>query len=152
MNENVIRKAAICDASQIAEIENVCFALPWSEKSISDFIGESNTLILVAVYKNLIVGYIGMYHSFGESDITNVAVLPQYRNNGIAGRLINALRDYCRSNGITKVRLEVRQSNNPAISLYKKHGFYEVGVRNNFYSHPKENAVLMDLDIESATV
>lgn len=150
MLETTITRANTEDSEGIALIEASCFSVPWSQNGIIDFIKSDTSIVLVAKNNGTICGYIGMYHSFGEGDITNVAVLPEYRNKGIAGSLISELIDICKANDISKVRLEVRQTNTPAISLYEKFGFYKVGIRKNYYSHPKEDAVLMDLDITTA--
>lgn len=147
MDNIIIKKAQIPDAPMISEIEKSSFSIPWSEKSISEFIENDSSVILLAVSGEKVIGYIGMYHNFGEGDITNVAVLPDFRKLGVGQMLIKGLIDYSKENKIGILRLEVRQSNIPAISLYKKFGFYEVGIRKNYYSHPSEDACLMDLNI-----
>ncbi|MBE6623405.1 MAG: ribosomal-protein-alanine N-acetyltransferase [Ruminococcaceae bacterium] len=151
MENLVIKKAAPDDAYDLSLIETQCFSTPWSEKSLKEFINCDSSHVLTASVDDKTVGYIGMYYSFGEGDITNVAVMNNYRNMGIAKKLISELIELSKKTGISILRLEVRQSNIVAISLYKKFGFYEVGIRKNYYSHPKENAVLMDLNIDTAT-
>jgi ribosomal-protein-alanine N-acetyltransferase len=151
MDNIIIKKAEISHVPMIHKIETECFSSPWSEKSIKDFITNDTAIILIALHDEKFSGYIGMYHSFGEGDITNVAVSTEYRNCGIGQKLIKSLIDYSKENSINILRLEVRESNIAAISLYKKLGFYNVGLRKNYYSHPKENAVLMDLNLDTAT-
>lgn len=146
-----IRNAQITDAVQIAVIEKACFSTPWSVDSVESFIKNDTAYVLCAYSGEKAVGYIGTYECFGEADITNVAVLPDYRNNGIAKNLISRLVEHCVAHGIGIIRLEVRETNTTAISLYEKFGFYKVGLRKNYYSHPKENAVLMDLVLNTAT-
>ena len=131
MENLIIKKATTDDASDLSVIENECFSLPWSLNSIKEFVQNSSSVIFSANADDKAVGYIGMYHSFGEGDITNVAVLPGYRNCGVAKKLISNLINFSKENGITRLRLEVRESNAAAISLYKKFGFYEVGIRKN---------------------
>ena len=84
-----------------------------------------------------------MWIVFHEGDITNVAVHPDYRKQGVGNLLIDNLITLCKENNINSLTLEVRESNIPAQSLYKKHGFKEEGVRKNFYNNPKENAIIM---------
>ena len=76
-----------------------------------------------------------------EADINTVAVLPSFRRKGMADKLLSEIFLYC--DEINAFHLEVRESNIPAISLYKKNGFETDGIRKNFYSNPTENAILM---------
>ena len=88
------------------------------------------------------VGFVGLYVLTGEADIVRVGVLPQYRNRGIARAVLKrSLED---TDG--DVFLDVRESNAAAIALYRSLGFYDTGVRKNYYSEPEENAVLMKRD------
>lgn len=59
------------------------------------------------------------------------------------GPLAGVIITLCKENNINSLTLEVRESNIPAQSLYKKHGFKEEGIRKNFYNNPKENAIIM---------
>ena len=90
-----------------------------------------------------VVGYIGMYISFDEASITNVAVLPDSRKMGIGEQLVTNAKKEAKDIAVETIFLEVRVSNLPAISLYKKLGFQELGIRKNFYDHPLEDAYIM---------
>ena len=90
-------------------------------------------------------GYIGMYLSLGEGEITNVAVAPEFRRRGIADALLTEIKREAAECGVTSLVLEVRVSNQNAICLYEKHGFVSCGVRKGFYEQPKEDAFLMIL-------
>ncbi len=128
--------------SAIAQIEELCFSAPWSENSLSEEIDNPLGRFFVLVTENRVAGYIGAHNIVGEVYITNVAVHPDYRGKGFAKALIKHLIDDCRTaDGF--VTLEVRESNNPARSLYSSLGFKEVGMRKNFYERPKEDAILM---------
>ena len=78
-----------------------------------------------------------------EGYITNVAVSPAHRRKGVAARLLTELRIKAEEKGLSFVTLEVRASNEPAIALYRGAEYVEVGVRRNFYTNPKEDALLM---------
>ena len=147
----LIRKMNTNDISAVAEIEKQCFSQPWSEKSFSDSILREDTLFLVCELtdKN-IVGYMGMYLSFDEANVTNVAVSPQYRKMGIGEQLVANAKTNAKDASIQTIFLEVRVSNIPAISLYEKMGFQKLGVRKNFYEHPLEDAYIMSCDIKCA--
>lgn len=123
----------------VCQIEKICFSNPWSKEDLEKQINIETSHFLVAVEDHKAVGYMGLQIFSGEGYVTNVAVLPQYRQQGIAVMLINEQM----KNQMDFITLEVRQSNIPAINLYTKMGFENVGVRPNFYSNPTENAIIM---------
>ena len=124
-------------------IENACFHAPWSEKMLREELGKG--IFLVAERDGQAVGYVGCQTVLDEGYITNVAVSPDCRRQGIARALIAELTDEARAQALAFVTLEVRTSNVPAIALYESAGFVRVGVRKNFYIVPTEDAVLMTL-------
>ena len=93
--------------------------------------------------KEKILGYVGMYICFEEGEITNVAVLKDAQNSGIGKCLLEKAFEEAFVLGVERVVLEVRVSNEPAIHLYQKMGFENVGTRKNFYDFPKEDAFIM---------
>ena len=129
--------------AQVAELEKICFADPWSEKSIASELDHTWSLWLVALDDNNVVGYIGSQTAVDETDVMNVAVHPDYRRRGIAERLIGILVAELKDRGSRALMLEVRSSNAPAIALYEKLGFSQVGRRKNYYRNPKEDALIL---------
>lgn len=127
----------------VAEIEKVCFSDPWSLNSINSELDNPLSLWLVALDGDRVAGYVGSQTVLGGSDMMNLAVLPEYRKQGIGERLVNELVEHLKENGACCLVLEVRQSNEPAISLYTKLGFQQVGLRPNYYRNPKENALIL---------
>lgn len=125
--------------NDVFEIEKTCFSNPWSREDIAAQIDCPTSHFLVAVVSGKVAGYMGLQIFSGEGYVTNVAVLPQYRGQGIAKALISKQFE----NEMDFITLEVRESNTPAISLYEKTGFEKIGIRPNFYSNPTENAVIM---------
>ena len=93
--------------------------------------------------EDLILGYIGMYISFEEGEITNVAVSSKYRKHGIGNHLVTAMQRAAKEKNLERMILEVRATNEPALSLYKRKGFTELGIRKNFYEKPTEDAIIM---------
>ena len=77
------------------------------------------------------------------SDMMNIAVHPDYRRRGLAGQLVEQLCAELKAGGNTCLTLEVRASNLPAISLYEKLGFTQVGLRKNYYRNPREDALIL---------
>lgn len=127
----------------LAEIEKACFHAPWSEAMLREELGKG--IFLVAEQDGQAVGYVGCQTVLDEGYITNVAVSPDCRRQGIGRMLIGELVSRARAQGLAFVTLEARASNAPAIALYGGAGFVRVGVRKNFYTAPTEDAVLMTL-------
>lgn len=143
LKELKIEKMQASDISEIASLEKECFSSPWSENALSDELENPVARFFSAKYKNELAGYIGAFNVLGEVSITNVAVKEKFRKNGIGAALLNKLEKTARLENADFITLEVRASNENAISLYSKNGYERVGERKNFYSKPTENAVLM---------
>ena len=129
--------------AQVAALEKLCFADPWSEKSVASELTNPLALWLVALEGEQVVGYIGSQTVLDESDMMNVAVHPDFRRRGIAEALVMALWNRLKDKGSCKLTLEVRLSNEPAKTLYEKLGFVQVGCRRNYYRNPKEDALIL---------
>lgn len=146
----LIRRAVAYDAEQIHEIETQCFSDPWSTKSILEDICENQqAYYLVAAEggngledSQKILGYVGVWKIVDEGHITNVATAMEVRRQHIGSQLIESLISDLASQGIEKITLEVRESNEPAIGLYEKYGFEKIGLRKGYY-HNGENAIIM---------
>ncbi len=124
-------------------LEELCFSEPWSEKAFHESLSSSLSHFLVWEEEKA-VGYIGLYAVSGEGSITNVAVHPEKRGQGIGEKLVReAIRTGARLK-LEYITLEVRESNIPARRLYEKCGFRDMGKRKNFYSKPREDAVIMN--------
>lgn len=134
-----IEKLSQKHLDDVYEIEKICFSSPWSREDLEKQIDIDTSYFLVAEVDGKAVGYMGLQIFSGEGYVTNVAVLPEYRHQGIAAALIEKQLE----NPMDFITLEVRQSNIPAINLYTKMGFESVGIRPNFYSNPTENAIIM---------
>ena len=128
----------------LAEIERACFHAPWSETMLREELGKG--IFLVAEQDGRTAGYVGCQTVLDEGYITNVAVSPDFRRQGIARALIAELIEQAKAKGLAFVTLEVRESNAAARALYAGAGFVPVGTRKNFYSNPTENAVLMTIN------
>lgn len=128
--------------SQIAELEALCFSEPWSEKSLELLLGESATGF-VCVSEERVLAYGGMLIAPDEGQITNVAVHPDARREGLGRSVVDALIEEARARGLEQVSLEVRVSNLAAIALYERAGFTVEGKRKNFYRRPTEDALIM---------
>ena len=134
-------------APELAAIDEVCFTDPWSETSFREALaGEGYTFVALEENGSLI-GYAGMLTVLDTADITNVAVLPAFRRQGLAKELITALMTAAKEQGVTRIQLEVRESNTAARTLYESLGFTVDGKRKRYYRRPDEDAVLMSLSL-----
>ena len=131
-----------CDAAGIAELEKECFSSPWSENAIIEAM-HHNTTFFKALYHDVFAGYISVTAVAGEGYINNVAVTKKYRRAEVGTTLLDRAVSFARERNLDFLSLEVRASNEAAISLYSKLGFQIEGERKNFYDYPKENGLIM---------
>lgn len=143
--EIVIAKMQDKDIPEVANIEARVFSMPWSEQGFADAL-KQDTIFVTAKQEEQVVGYCGMYCSFEEGEITNVAVLPEAQNHGIGKKIISGLLRIAQEKNISRIVLEVRVSNLPAIRLYEGFGFQKAGIRKGFYERPREDAAIMILE------
>lgn len=130
------------DIPEIARMEEKYFSTPWSEAGIGHYMDAGNTIFIVAKHDEKIVGYAAVMQVLDEADLVSIAVDDKYRQIGIAGEILDIIYDMAPSKGIAKIHLEVRESNEPAISLYERDGFVRDGLRKDFYKKPVEDALL----------
>lgn len=134
------------DIPAVAAIEKNSFSRPWSEKGFEDSLKLPDTIFLVAEEElsKEILGYIGMYVSFDEGEITNVAVAESAQRQGIGKALVQGMLERAKEAGVCRIVLEVRRSNAAAIHVYETSGFAAVGIRKGFYELPREDAWIME--------
>lgn len=143
MSEIVIRKMQKSDLQEVCKIEKDNFSLPWSERSFIESMERNDTVFLTALAGEEVAGYIGCYCIAGTGEITNVAVKDTCRRRGIGAMLLEGLYKAGETLDTREFFLEVRESNEAAISLYSRQGFVKEGIRKNFYEKPVENALIM---------
>ena len=128
---------------QIAALERECFSAPWSEAMLTEVLFDSQASFIVAESEDGgVLGYAGLQVVLDEGYIDNIAVEPNARRHGVADELLDVFCRFGEAN-LAFLTLEVRASNEPAIALYRKHGFEEAGRRKNYYTKPTEDAVIM---------
>ena len=130
------------DIEQISEMERRFFSAPWSPASIGHYADAGNTIFIVARSEKKVVGYAALFCAADEGNLVSIGVEETHREMGIASELLDILYEQARNRGVFSINLEVRQSNEAAISLYEKEGFKAVGRRPGFYREPKEDALL----------
>ena len=137
---------------ELEKLERICFSRPWSRKMLAEELENQCAAFLVAQdsITQQVMGYAGLLVMADEGYITNVAVFPEFRRQGVAAKLIAVFENFARGNKLAFLTLEVRPSNAAAIALYKGFGFEEVGRRKNYYDLPKEDALILTKTYEEA--
>ena len=143
MNVN-FRGADQNDAQALALLDAICFSVPWPLAAFEqEFSGEHNAFYIVAEAEGEIIAYCGLWAILDEGHITNVAVHPAYRRQGLASMLVKALMTASLELGLIRFTLEVRESNAGAIALYEGLGFKQAGRRKGYYADNKEDALIL---------
>nr|WP_295604796.1 ribosomal protein S18-alanine N-acetyltransferase [uncultured Terrisporobacter sp.] len=142
-NNLIIRHMTKDDVDAVYKVEENCFTDPWSKDSIRKELKNDLARYLVAEIDNQIVGYVGVWFVVDEGHITNVAVHSDYRGRKIGDKLVDEMVKLCKENNLVAMTLEVRTSNTVAQNLYRKYGFKIAGIRKEYYSDNKEDAIIM---------
>ena len=144
--ELIIRAAELTDIGAVMNLEKGSIVHPWTENDIKTLITDMNKRCLVADLDGEIVCYVGAESVLDECNIGNIVTDKDHRGNGYATTVLSVLLNLLKQNGIRKVFLEVENTNEPAICLYKKHGFDQYGYRRDYYGQGKD-AILMSKDL-----
>lgn len=146
----VIRDMANTDLPSVLVVAQQSFSTPWKINSFKHEIENKEAILKVALSASELVGYVCIRTLLDVTHIMDIAVLSEYRQQGIGSRLLqdalNTLQHT--SPDVRQVTLEVRESNSSAIRLYNKHGFSVKGKRKGYYKNPVEDALIMGLDRE----
>lgn len=137
---------------EVAELERICFSTPWSRNMLAEELDNLLSAFLVALDDaDHVAGYAGVQVILDEGYITNIAVRPECRRQGVAAQLLQVFMDFARANKLSFLTLEVRASNYDAIALYGSRGFRSMGRRKNYYEHPREDAIIMTREFTDGT-
>jgi ribosomal-protein-alanine N-acetyltransferase len=142
-----IRSAVAADASGLYANERRAFSDPWSEASFREALIAPWSFGLVAESGRGLAGYLIGREVAGSGEVLNLAVAPEYRRRGIGGALLGAGLAAFRRRKVDEVFLEVRESNISAQALYAGHGFRPVGQRAAYYRNPREDALVLRLEL-----
>ena len=146
MADIIIRRMTDADVDGVAAVEAATFPTPWSRDAFASEMKNVAARYLVAEQDGRVIGYAGAWVILDESHITNIAVLSDFRGQGIGRRLTQGLMQYLSNLGAVYATLEVRKSNEVAQNLYKSLGFIKLGVRKRYYEDNGEDALIMVCD------
>jgi len=140
------------DLPEIMAIERESFASPWTAGMFAKEIDSAHSMCLCVRInsedKSIVGAYIIFWLVADEAHLHNLAVKKEYRSQGLAFGLMEAMNQIAGVNKITSQTLEVRESNNEAIKLYQKCGFVVKGVRPLYYTDTCEDALIMWADVK----
>lgn len=145
----ILRPMQEADLRQVLHIERRSFTIPWSDSTFRGLLRRQSTALLVAERAGEVVGYAVLWFAADEAELGDMAVLPEMRRRGLGRWLLDGALAEAARRGAKHVFLEVRQSNAAARSLYERAGFEAAGTRPDYYSEPKEDAILMMRRLES---
>lgn len=130
-----ICKLSLSDIDDLAKLEKSCFGVEaWSKQMIMDMLNNVSTYICGIKTDNKVIAYGSMSIVIDEASINNVSVSIDYRNRGISKLLMTHMENYAKENNVKSIYLDVNEYNIPAINLYKKFGYKQIGKRRNYYS------------------
>lgn len=142
--EIIVRPMTVEDLDGVMSVEFDSFLTPWSRTAFEEELTQNRLArYIVAEENGNIAGYAGTWLVINEAHVTNVAVSGQHRRQGIGRLLMEKLMELARDSGMDSMTLEVRVTNAAARQLYEQMGFVEAGIRKNYYSETKEDALIL---------
>jgi ribosomal-protein-alanine N-acetyltransferase len=135
------------DLEAVLAIERRSFAMPWSESTFRALMRRPSALLVVAEQDGVVAGFAVTWYAADEAELGDIAVLPELRGRGFGRALLEGVSAESKRRGARFLFLEVRESNERARSVYERAGFVLVGRRPGYYVSPREDAIVMRLDL-----
>jgi ribosomal-protein-alanine N-acetyltransferase len=143
-----IRRLRPEDLPRVLEIESASFSTPWKDATFRSLLLRADCDVFAAERDGALLGYAACWTVLDQAELGNVAVAAEARGQGIGTALVEQVLRTVRARGATECFLEVRVSNQGAQGVYRRLGFAAVGRRRDYYAAPKEDALVMRLDID----
>lgn len=147
MNNLEIKEMTLSDLKQIKNILETEFDDFWNASILESELRNTLSKYIVAKIENEIIGFAGVIDTLDQFEITNIVVKKSFRNNGVGNVLLTELIKLAKINNKDKIILEVNNTNEPAIKLYEKNGFKNIGFRKKYYNNT-DDANIMTLQIK----
>ena len=142
-----ITKMTLTDLEQMKNTLYSDFDNFWSYNVLKQELENENTTYIIAKEKEEVVGFAGIFVCIDEATLNNIVVKKTCRSRGIGGELLESLIDICSDLNLKTFTLEVNTTNEPAIRLYKKFGFKNLGVRKKYYNNTQDAYIMTKYDI-----
>ncbi|GAB3047027.1 ribosomal protein S18-alanine N-acetyltransferase [Virgibacillus ainsalahensis] len=144
MAELMLRKMMTDDVDQVMEVERASFTIPWTTDIFyQELVDNMHAHYFVMELDNKIIGYAGTWIIIDDAQITNIAVMPEFRGQKLGERLFQYTIQQAVMMGVSRLSLEVRKSNIVAQKMYQKFGLVPGGIRKNYYVDDQEDAIVM---------
>ncbi len=141
--EVYVRRMEPADLAEVMEIERSSFSTPWPLQTFHGLLRRADSLLWVAEAGDRVVGYAVVWIVLDQAELGDIAVAEAWRRRGIGRLLLDTVLDAMAERGVRELFLEVRPSNVEARRLYERYGFDEVGRRKDYYSRPREDALVL---------
>jgi [ribosomal protein S18]-alanine N-acetyltransferase len=141
-----LRRLTLADLAAIDRIERQSYPTPWSRSMFASELAKTSSICLGAVDTDAgeaLVAYLIISRYADAWHVMNVAVQKDYREHGVATKLLNRLFEVTAGDDRRGYTLEVRVSNRGAIRLYERLGFLPRGIRRGYYTDNREDALIM---------
>jgi len=145
----VIRLMEKKDIDLLTSLEIEIFTDPWPAEAFIEGLTDENHIFLVVEFENQVAGYASFYMEMGEGRLTNIAIIPGFRRKKIAKTILDYILGVVKKAMCKYIFLDVRPTNEAAISLYSSYGFYEAYRRPEYYSNPTEDAMVMVKNLDN---
>jgi [ribosomal protein S18]-alanine N-acetyltransferase len=136
------------DLDRVLEIERSSFTMPWTEATFRGLLRRRDAHLFVAEASSEVLGYAVVWVVVDQAELGDIAVAADWRGRGLGRLLLDTVLERARREGVRQLFLEVRPSNEGALRLYQRYGFEEVGRRRNYYSDPREDALVLRRTME----
>lgn len=143
-----VSKMTESTAPSAAKLEAQLFSHPWKEKDFLESLSDGNRAFFICTQNEQFLGYCGFQWSGEQGDVLTIGVDPAYRRQGAGKALMDALLSCAEEKGVKEVFLEVRAGNEAARRLYEQCGFTLLYTRKGYYSDPKEDGLVLRLEVE----
>jgi ribosomal-protein-alanine N-acetyltransferase len=147
-----LRPMTLADLPTVLALEARCYGHPWSRGNFIDSLAAGYLAQVLESAEQGLVGYFVAMPGADELHLLNLTVMPERQGCGHGRRMLDALESFCRQQRWPMLWLEVRAGNQRALSLYRRRGFAEVGVRRGYYpasTGRREDAIVMRLDVRA---
>lgn len=147
--ETTVRRMTAADLPAVVAIETEAFSTPWQLDTFAGLLDRGALELMVLTGgADEVLGYAVLWCVLDQGELANIAVRPELRGRGLGARLLDEVLAVSRRQGVAKLYLEVRDSNDGALRLYERFGFREVGRRQSYYTEPREDARVMMLELD----